>query len=69
MLTYKNKNKYSLALAKPKLIETRVNNGTQKLKVQLIKMTDPNQFDPKEDVPRETSDPVEVPDAPASVRG
>ena len=59
----------SLALAKPKLIETRVNNGTQKLKVQLIKMTDPNQFDPKEDVSRGTSDPVEVPDAPASVRG
>jgi len=59
----------SLALAKPKLIESRVNNGTQKLKVQLIKMTDPNQFDPKEDVSRGTSDPVEVPDAPASVRG
>ena len=53
----------NLALAKPKLIESRVNNGTKKLKVQLIKMTDPNQFDPKKDIP------VEVPDAPASVRG
>ena len=59
----------SLALAKPKLIESRVNNGTKKVKNQLIKMTDPTQFDPKEDVPRETSDPVEVPDASAPVRG
>lgn len=53
----------NLALAKPKLIESRVNNGTKKLKVQLIKMTDPNQFDPKKDTP------VEVPDASVSVRG
>lgn len=59
----------SLALAKPKLIESRVNNGTKKVKNQLIKMTDPTQFDPKEDVSRETSDPVEVPDASAPVRG
>ena len=59
----------SLALAKPKLIESRVNNGTKKVKNQLIKMTDPTQFDPKEDVSHETSDPVEVPDASAPVRG
>ena len=59
----------SLALAKPKLIESRVNNGTKKVKNQLIKMTDPTQFDPKEDVSHETSDPVEIPDASAPVRG
>jgi len=35
----------SLALAKPKLIESRVNNGTRKVKESLIKITDPGQFD------------------------
>ena len=41
----------SLALAKPKLIEKRVNNGTMKVKLALIELTDPNQFDPEKQKP------------------
>ena len=60
----------SLALAKPKLIEKRVNNGTRKVKEALIKITDPNQFEPQEEVPVETPEiKIEVPDAKVSVRG
>ena len=59
----------SLALAKPKLIETRVNNGTRKVKEALVKITDPNQFEPQEE-PVETPDiKIEVPDAKADIRG
>jgi len=74
----------SMALAKPGLIESRVNNGTKKLKESLIKLTDPGQFDPKEEAsdasnpvltPSETksrapeSPEIEVPNAVSSVRG
>ena len=60
----------SLALAKPKLIEKRVNNGTRKVKEALIKITDPNQFEPQEEVPVETPEiKIEVPNAEVSVRG
>jgi len=59
----------SLALAKPKLIETRVNNGTRKVKEALVKITDPNQFEPQE-APVETPEiKIEVPDAKADIRG
>ena len=59
----------SLALAKPKLIETRVNNGTRKVKEALVKITDPNQFEPQEK-PVETPEiKIEVPDAKADIRG
>jgi len=59
----------SLALAKPKLIETRVNNGTKKVKEALVKITDPNQFEPQEE-PVETPEiKIEVPDAKADIRG
>jgi hypothetical protein len=59
----------SLALAKPKLIETRVNNGTRKVKEALVKITDPNQFEPQEE-PVETPEiKIEVPDAKAGIRG
>ena len=59
----------SLALAKPKLIETRVNNGTRKVKEALVKITDPNQFEPQEE-PVETPEiKIEVPDAKADIRG
>ncbi len=74
----------SMALAKPGLIESRVNNGTKKLKESLIRLTDPGQFDPKEEAsdasnpvltPSETksrapeSPEIEVPNAVSSVRG
>jgi len=59
----------SLALAKPKLIESRVNNGTRKVKETLVKITDPNQFEPQEE-PVETPEiKIEVPDAKADIRG
>ena len=59
----------SLALAKPKLIETRVNNGTRKVKEALVKITDPNQFEPQEE-PVETPEiKIEVPDAKVDIRG
>jgi len=59
----------SLALAKPKLIEKRVNNGTRKVKEALVKITDPNQFEPQEE-PVETPEiKIEVPDAKADIRG
>jgi len=59
----------SLALAKPKLIETRINNGTRKVKEALVKITDPNQFEPQEE-PVETPEiKIEVPDAKADIRG
>jgi len=59
----------SLALAKPKLIETRVNNGTRKVKEALVKITDPDQFEPQEE-PVETPEiKIEVPDAKADIRG
>lgn len=38
----------ALALAKPALIQRRVNNGTKKVKEELIQITDPNQFDKDE---------------------
>jgi hypothetical protein len=64
----------SLALAKPQLIQKRVNNGTMKVKLALIELTDPNQFDAKpEPTKEETKGPeakkIEVPDAKAGVRG
>jgi len=59
----------SLALAKPKLIEKRVNNGTRKVKEALVKITDPNQFEPQEE-PVETPEiKIETPDAKADIRG
>ena len=59
----------SLALAKPKLIETRVNNGTRKVKEALVKITDPDQFEPQEE-PVETPEiKIETPDAKADIRG
>ena len=59
----------SLALAKPKLIEKRVNNGTRKVKEALVKITDPNQFEPQEE-PVETPEiKIEVPDAKTDIRG
>ena len=59
----------SLALAKPKLIETRVNNGTRKVKEALVKIADPDQFEPQEE-PVETPEiKIEVPDAKADIRG
>tara|TARA_R110002012_G_scaffold57752_1_gene148989 strand:+ start:263 stop:721 length:459 start_codon:yes stop_codon:yes gene_type:complete len=59
----------SLALAKPKLIETRVNNGTRKVREALVKITDPNQFEPQEE-PVETPEiKIEVPDAKSDIRG
>lgn len=74
----------SLTLAKPKLIESRVNNGTKKLKESLIKLTDSTQFDPKteaSDVPQPVLTPsesksrapqspeIEVKNAENSIRG
>lgn len=38
----------ALALAKPALIQKRVNNGTKRVKEELIQITDPNQFDKDE---------------------
>jgi len=59
----------SLALAKPKLIETRVNNGTRKVKEALVKITDPNQFEPQEEPVETPKIKIEVPDAKADIRG
>jgi len=39
----------NLALMKPKLIETRVNRGTKQVMQGLIDLTNPNQFDEKDD--------------------
>ena len=39
----------NLALAKPKLIENIVNKGTKKVKDELIALTNPNQFDKKDE--------------------
>ena len=39
----------NLALAKPKMIETRVNRASKRVFDNLVKLTDPNQFDEKED--------------------
>jgi len=39
----------NLALAKPKLIENIVNKGTKKVKDELIALTDPNQFEDKDE--------------------
>lgn len=38
----------ALALAKPALIQKRVNSGTKRVKEELIQITDPNQFDKDE---------------------
>lgn len=38
----------NLALAKPQLIENIINKGTKKVKEELIALTDPDQFDKKE---------------------
>jgi len=60
----------SLALAKPKLIEKRVNNGTRKVKEALVKITDPDQFEPQEEEPVVTPEiKIETPDAKADIRG
>ena len=74
----------SLALAKPKLIEKRVNNGTMKVKLALIELTDPNQFDPEKQEPevkKQGSNPppnkvtspegakIDVPEPKVSIRG
>ena len=37
------------ALMKPKLIETRVNKGTKRVMQGLVDLTNPNQFDEKDD--------------------
>ena len=55
----------SLALAKPEMIQKRVNNGTMKVKLALIQLTDPNQFDPEKQEPEvkkqgSTPPPTEV---------
>ena len=47
----------SLALAKPKLLEKRVNNGTRKVMQGLIALTDPNQFNPLPIVTNQGSSP------------
>ena len=39
----------SLALAKPKLLEGKVNRATKRVFDELVKLTDPDQFDKKED--------------------
>ena len=39
----------NLALAKPKLIENIVNKGTKQVKDELIALTNPNQFDKKDE--------------------
>ena len=39
----------ALALAKPKLLEGKVNRATKRVFDGLIKLTDPDQFDEKED--------------------
>jgi len=39
----------NLALMKPKLIETRVNKGTKRVMQGLVDLTNPNQFDEKDD--------------------
>jgi len=39
----------NLALVKPKLIETRVNKGTKRVMQGLIDLTNPNQFDEKDE--------------------
>ena len=39
----------NLALAKPKMIETRVNRASKRVFDNLVKLTDPTQFDEKED--------------------
>ena len=39
----------NLALAKPKLIETRVNKGTARVKNELISITNPDQFEENEE--------------------
>ena len=70
----------SLALAKPKLIESRVNNGTRKVKESLIKITDPGQFDapdveldevspPQKETTAPQSPKIEVPNAKIDIRG
>ena len=38
----------NLALAKPKLIETRVNKGTARVKNELVAITNPDQFEENE---------------------
>ena len=40
-----------LALNKPVLIQTRVNRGTQRVMDDLVALTDPNQFDEKDEAP------------------
>ena len=59
----------SLALAKPKLIEKRVNNGTRKVKEALVKITDPDQFEPQEEPVVTPEIKIETPDAKADIRG
>ena len=39
----------NLALAKPKLIETRVNKGTARVKNELVAITNPDQFEENEE--------------------
>jgi TolA-binding protein len=39
----------ALALAKPKLLEGKVNRATKRVFDELVKLTDPDQFDKKED--------------------
>ena len=39
----------NLALAKPKMIEKRVNKASKRVFDNLVKLTDPNQFDEKQD--------------------
>ncbi len=48
--TFANHDLDALAIAKPKLIENRVNKAVARLKNELIEITDPNQIDEKEEV-------------------
>jgi len=47
--TFANHDLDALALAKPGLIEIKVNKAVKRLKDELVKITDPTQFDDEED--------------------
>ena len=47
--TFANHDLDNLALAKPKLIETRVNKGTARVKNELVAITNPDQFEENEE--------------------
>ena len=53
--TFANHDLDALAIAKPQLIENRVNKAVARLKNELIQITDPNQFDEKDEEPNNDS--------------